>query len=173
MDQTGLVKIYFSRIGKTERVFTEGLVKDDGVSVHTCSIVPEEFRSGISSTWQKLGLIPPDAVIASVRKYHFYQEYFDILELHNEGDTLIGYYCDIATPLEKKGEHYYLTDLLLDIWIKPDRSIQELDWDEFDQAVKTGLLPPDLEQKARQTLQRIKAEVAQGIFPERYLNGNA
>jgi predicted RNA-binding protein associated with RNAse of E/G family len=45
----------------------------------------------------------------------------------------------------------------------------ELDWDEFEEAVQAGLLAPELQQTAVETLRRMVAETQQGIFPGSYL----
>lgn len=69
------------------------------------------------------------------------------------------------TPLQRKGDEYFLTDLILDLWIFPD----DLDRDEFEKAVSSGLFPSSFEGDTRATLSGLKAEIEQGVFPKRYL----
>ncbi len=163
------VKIHFLRPGQPEVVYTEGLVGDDGRRLRTCSVVPAEFRLGWSERWRRQGLLEQGRTIHTVRKYHFYQETFDILEFRDEDGGLLGYYSDIVTPLRRVGREYYLTDLFLDLWLAPDGAVRELDWDEFEAAANAGLISPEQQQTARRTLDRLKQEIAAGHFPGVYI----
>jgi predicted RNA-binding protein associated with RNAse of E/G family len=82
---------------------------------------------------------------------------------------LLGYYCDIVTPLQKIGGDYYRTDLVLDLWVTPDLKLYELDWDEYEQVIEQGLMSIEQQEIARSTLERLKAEVATGRFPAEYI----
>ncbi|MEK7783797.1 MAG: DUF402 domain-containing protein [Chloroflexota bacterium] len=164
------VKINYARIGKASTVYTEGFIEDDGMRLRTFNIVPVEYRTAMSEGWWRDGLIPPGQLIYSVAKYHFYNEHFDILELRDEAGALLGYYSDIVTPLQKIDGEYFLTDLMLDLWVFPDSTaFKELDWDEFEAAVQNGLLSADLQEKALSTMNRLRAEIGQGIFPAAYI----
>jgi predicted RNA-binding protein associated with RNAse of E/G family len=163
-------RIHYVRIGKPATLYTEGFVDDDGYRLITFSITPHEISPRWSKRWQDAGLIPAGRMIGSVEKHHFYGEYFTILKICDEAGRLLGYYCDIATPLQKVGGDYVLHDLILDLWIYPDLTVRELDWDEFEEARKSGLLSSDLQEKAIATLHRLKAETARGIFPAAYLS---
>jgi len=163
------VKINFHRIGQQVTTYTEGLVNDDGIRLHTYSIIPIEYRERFSDSWRVAGLIGDSETVYSVTKFYFYYEFFDILAFHNQGNTLLGYYCDIATPLEKRADEYYLTDLFLDLWVSPQKKVRELDWEEFEQAAKSGLLTQELRNKAVETMHRLKTEIVEGIFPTKYI----
>jgi predicted RNA-binding protein associated with RNAse of E/G family len=78
---------------------------------------------------------------------------------------LLGYYSDIATPLRKVDGEYFLTDLMLDLWVFPDKTFREVDWDEFEDAVQNGLIAADLQEKALSTMNRLRAETGRGVFP--------
>ncbi|MBI3242699.1 MAG: DUF402 domain-containing protein [Chloroflexi bacterium] len=164
------VKINYARIGKETAIYTEGLLEDDGKRLRTFNIVPPEYQTPMSEGWWREGLISQGQLIYSVAKYHFYNEHFDVLELRDEAGDLLGYYSDIATPLQKIGDEYFLTDLMLDLWVFPDSTtFKELDWDEFEAAVQNGLLSDDQQEKALSTMNRLRAEIAQGIFPAAYI----
>jgi protein associated with RNAse G/E len=164
------VKINYARIGKETQVFHEGLVEDNGTRLKTFSIIPIEYRTPISEAWWRDGFVPHGQLIYSLGKNYFYNEHFDVLEPRDEAGNLLGYYCDIATPLQKIDGEYFLTDLFLDLWIAPGlTSFRELDWDEFEAAVASGLLSADLQEKALSTVNRLRAEIGQGLFPSAYI----
>jgi predicted RNA-binding protein associated with RNAse of E/G family len=162
--------IHFSRIGKGESLYVEELIRDDGVRLDTRSVLPPEARDvWRKSAWQKLGILADGPVVREVRKHHFYHEWFDIIELLDDQGGLLGYYCDVITPLRKVDGEYYLLDLLLDLWIFPDHRTIELDWDEFQEAARLQRITPEQQQKAVETLAWMVTEAQHGIFPERYL----
>src|SRR6266849_4418069 len=100
MTNRALATIHFARIGKPEAIYSEGLIEDDGLRLRTDSVIPPEHSAIWSERWQQLGLIEPGQAISRVSKYHFYQENFDILELRDADGVLLGYYCDIVTPIQ-------------------------------------------------------------------------
>lgn len=163
------VIIHLARVGKPERSYKEGLVADNGIYAKTFSIVPESIGIHLSEKFQKYGWMPPGQVIHSVTKYLFCNEFFSIAQYQNQINHVLGYYCDIATPLQRSGDDYFLTDLILDLWISPDLEAIELDRDEFETAISQGLFPTNLEKDALETLGRLKSEVEKGIFPLLYL----
>lgn len=163
------VEIHLSRLTKPPRVYHEGLVADDGMRVRTFSVVPHEISLPLSLHFQQQGFLAAAQRIASVSKWLFYHEFFTIVEFFNAEQTLLGYYCDIATPLQKIGNEYHLTDLILDLWLTPDLRTHELDHDEFSEAVEHGLVDEEYRQVALSTMDRLRDEIRQGIFPAAYL----
>ena len=168
-DNPQQVTIHLARLGKPERSYPEGLVDDNGRRVKTFSIVPEPASAHLSETFQGQGWILPGQRIHSVSKVLFYNEFFSIVDYHDPAGRTLGYYCDIVTPLRRSGADYFLTDLILDLWISPDGHATELDREEFEAALASGLFPRQFERDALHTLARLKTEVEQGIFPSRYL----
>lgn len=164
--------IHFSRIGKGETLYIEKFVSDDGVQLVTRNVVPPAFRKvWAKDAWAQQGIMANGEVVCAVRKHHFYHEWFDIIELFDAAGGLIGYYCDVITPLRRVAGEYYLLDLLLDLWVFPDGRTIELDWDEFHAAAQAGLVSVEQQEQAVQTLRRMVAEVRLGIFPWRYIEG--
>ncbi len=166
------VTIHCARIGKPTRIFTEGLIEDDGVRLRTSSIVPPLFRKKWSAQWREQGLISARKTITVVRKFLFYREHFTIMQVRGAQGELLGHYCDIATPLQKINGLYHLTDLILDLWVYPDNRVRELDWDEFERAARRGLLAPEIKAAACDTLEWLIAAVKAGNFPGAYTEGN-
>ncbi len=165
-----LVTIHLSRIRKPERSYQEGFVEDDGIRLKTFTHVPESVGLHLSEKFHRQGWLLPGQLIKSVSKYHFYTEFFSIVEYRDSAERALGYYCDIVTPLQSKGDEYFLTDLILDLWVFPDGRMTELDQDEFETAVSSGLFPSKLERDARNTFSRLKSEIERGIFPSSYLS---
>ena len=62
-----------------------------------------------------------------------------------------------------------MTDLFLDIWLHPDGRLIELDWDEFEGALHSQVITVTQAQLARAAMKRLIDEVAQGIYPNKYL----
>ena len=98
-----------------------------------------------------------------------YQQYFTILEYRDTADQLLGHYCDVAAPLQKADDGYHLQDLVLDLWVAADGQTLELDWDEFEGALRAGLIPDDLGEKAADTLKWMEAEARTGRFPSAFI----
>lgn len=163
------VHIHLQRIGKKTSVYSEGYVDDNGVRLKTCSVLPPEDCRTFSEIWWRGNLLPAGQIVGSVCKYLFYNEWFDVVELRAPNGDLLGYYCDICTPVVRSGLNYYLTDLFLDLWIEPDGETQELDWDEFEEAVAAHLIPDEWQQAAVDALQRLKDLSASGRLQNEYL----
>lgn len=153
--------------------YTENLVRDDGIRLDTQTIVPAEIAKPWSENkWQKAGMLKQGQIIHTVRKHHFYQEWFAIMELRDAQDELLGYYCDVVTPLVKRADGYFLRDLILDLWIYPDGSYMELDRDEFAALVQEGRVSLEDQRKAVEMMQRMVTETQSGVFPAKYLQLN-
>jgi predicted RNA-binding protein associated with RNAse of E/G family len=163
------ITIHLSRIGKPERAYQEGLVKDDGIRLKTFSLVPRSVGLHLSEEFCQQGLLLPGQCIHSVSKYHFYNEFFSIIVYQDREGRVLGYYCDLITPLQRKGDEYFLIDLILDLWIFPDYRTIELDREEFEEAIAHGMFPSSFESETLATLRRLKSEIEQGIFPRHYL----
>jgi hypothetical protein len=162
--------IHFARVGKKEALYIEGFVSDDGIRLDTSTqLPPDAAKVWNKSVWQKKGILSHGEIVRTIRKHHFYQEWFDIIEVIDDHGTLLGYYCDIATPLIKRDEEYYVQDLLLDVWIFPDGSFHELDWDEYTAAKNDGAISVEWQQNAERTIRWMAEEIVKGTFPQAFL----
>jgi hypothetical protein len=162
-------RIHIERIGKPPRFFNETRSIDDGTRLDTETLLDPEVSMALSQGFRADGKLSEGQVIGVIRKHHFYHEWFGIMEMCDPQGHLLGSYCDVLTPLRRVGNTYYLTDLLLDLWIWPDGRCLELDWDEFHAAEKSGLLAPVLARQAETTLKRMVKETRAGRFPREYL----
>jgi predicted RNA-binding protein associated with RNAse of E/G family len=156
------VVINYSRVGKPLTRYVEGLVADDGHRLKTTTVLnaSDELRPPWLGKGERVG---------TIAKYLFYHEHFAVMELRSPDQRLLGYYCDIVSKLEKRGDEYFIKDLLLDLWLATDGSMRELDWDEFQDAAERGLLTMDEHRCATETFSRLKREVHVGRFPDAYI----
>jgi hypothetical protein len=166
-----IVRIHYQRLSaRGLTIYTEHLLADDGVRLSTEEHLPPEIVERISAAFWRQGLLPTSVRLTRICKFLFYHEWFDILAVYAADGVLAGYYVDIVTPLRREGGEYYLTDLFLDFWLPCDGPVKELDQDEFDEAVAAGILAPDLAAQARAAFERVRGEIAAGIFPSHYIS---
>lgn len=163
------VQIHYHRPLEGTTIYTEDFVSDDGRRLQTFVDLPEVHRRSISTELWAMGVLPRPQVVATIRKFYFYTEPFDVLEFRYETGELAGYYSDVALPLTRPNGEYHITDLFLDIWVFPDGAVRELDWDEFEAACRAGALSPELQTHARETMLRLLAEIKAGTYPLEYI----
>jgi len=165
------INLNYTRLhGVPLTVYQEDRILDDGLHLKTYAPITLERRQSFAELWWKASLIPQGHFIASLTKHYFYNQWFDILELHGDDGQVLGYYSDICTPLKKIGEgQYATTDLILDLWLSPSGLVKELDWDEYDHALQHNLITPELATQAKIILQRLASEAKQGYYPFAYL----
>jgi predicted RNA-binding protein associated with RNAse of E/G family len=141
----------------------------DFLCLKTFKTLPPEVVSALAQGMVAEGMIAPQEKTVMVAKTYFFKEHFNILEFLDEDRNLLGYYSDIGTPLTQTEEGYRMTDWFLDIWLKPDGSLMELDIDEFEEAIFMNLLSSPEVDRARSTFARLIAEAKTGIYPQAYL----
>ncbi len=143
------------------------MTTDQRLKTHT--LIPKSISASWSEEWQRERRIPFGEVIGSVSKYLFYDQYFSIMEIHATTGDLLGFYVDLTTPVRKVDGEYYLTDLILDLWIFPDLTYRVLDEDEWQQAIQAGLVSKEIQNMVRKTLKGLKREIRMGKFPQNYI----
>ena len=163
------IQIEYVRPGKGTTFYFEDLVFMDAVCLKTFKILPPEIVSALAQGMVAEGMIAPHQKAVMVAKTYFFKEHFNLLEFRDENRNLLGYYSDIGTPLAKTEAGYSMTDWFLDIWLKPDGSLMELDIDEFEEAISRNLMSSPEVDRARSTFARLIAEAKTGIYPSTYL----
>jgi hypothetical protein len=161
--------IHLARINKSTRHFKDDLVDDDNKCLKTHTLIPKAHSASWSEEWQREGRIPLGQVIGSVSKYLFYDQYFSIMEIQATTGDLLGFYVDLTTPVRKVDGEYYLTDLILDLWVFPDLTYRVLDEDEWQQAIQSGLVSKEIQHTVQKTLKGLKREIRLGKFPQNYI----
>jgi predicted RNA-binding protein associated with RNAse of E/G family len=164
------VNIHYTRLSASGTIsFREELLAAGGQRLTTYVMLTEQERLQMSQACWKNKMLPQGYLLGSLRKHYYYGEYFTVLECFNLEGGLAGYYSDIATPLQKVGDDYYLTDLFLDYWLAPGQPPLALDEDEFEAAIAQGVMTVQQISQARSTFSRLSEEIAAGIFPGRYI----
>jgi predicted RNA-binding protein associated with RNAse of E/G family len=163
------IRIEYIRPGKGTTFYIEELVFMDALCLKTFKTLPPEIISALAQGMVAEGMIAPHQKAVMVAKTYFFKEHFNLLEFRDENRNLLGYYSDIGTPLATTQEGYSMTDWFLDIWLKPDGSLMELDIDEFEEAISKNLLSSQQVDQARSTFARLIEEVKNGIYPHAYL----
>ena len=99
--------------------------------------------------------------------------WYDVGKAYNLDNEWTGYYCDIMKPVKRsmdasgKLECFEITDLFLDLWINPDGTYQIQDEDEFEEAVREGIIDAELKKKAWNVMKTLIAEVEAGYLEQR------
>ncbi|MBK9926772.1 MAG: DUF402 domain-containing protein [Anaerolineales bacterium] len=163
------VTIHHIRPGKKTQIFTERFVSDDQYGLTTLTILSETDSKSMSERLFSQGFIKASDIVHSVAKYYSYSEYFNLLVFGDPAGEAIGYYSDMAMPLRKVDDGYEIVDLFLDIWFKPDGTLLELDFDEFQDAITKGLITKEQQEFALMAFERLKDEAKQGIYPQHYI----
>ena len=163
------IRIEYVRPGKETSFYIEDLVYIDSLRLKTFKTLPPEIASRLAQSMVAEGLIAPHQQAVMVAKTYFFKEHFNLLEFRDENRNLLGYYSDIGTPLSKTEDGYMMTDWFLDIWLKPDGVLMELDIDEFEEAISQNLLSSLEVDQAHTAFARLIEEVKKGIHPSAYL----
>jgi len=91
-------------------------------------------------------------------EYFYTDRWHNIFTIHSgQIGTLKGWYCNVARPAKISDECVAAEDLILDVWVRPDGSVQIIDEDEF--ATDTTL-DQQTREEARQALSLLLAQIA-------------
>jgi len=92
-----------------------------------------------------------------LRETFYSDRWYNVFEISTPSGRLKGWYADVTRPARISADRLEWEDLLLDIWMNPDGSMQVLDEDEFAQAEPE--LPPLEAGIARDTLAVLAEEL--------------
>jgi predicted RNA-binding protein associated with RNAse of E/G family len=163
-------RIEYIRPGKELTYYDEDVLSQDEICLRTYKTLPDDVAEHLSAALQSQGLIGAHEGVLTIGKTYFFTEPFNLLEFRAPGGKLLGHYSDIGEPLIQLGPNeFQMTDLFLDIWLHPDGRLIELDWDEFEEAIHGQVITVTQAQLARDAMKRLVTEVAQGIYPNKYL----
>ncbi|MDR7543254.1 MAG: DUF402 domain-containing protein [Armatimonadota bacterium] len=99
----------------------------------------------------------------------FKDQPFDVGRFYRPDGTWTGYYVDILEPVRWQGAEPAtlepIIDLFLDLWVSPDGRHVVLDEDEFQEAVRHGVLTMRQAQHARRVLDDLVRAIGRGEFP--------
>jgi predicted RNA-binding protein associated with RNAse of E/G family len=98
--------------------------------------------------------------------FTFPGRWHDIGRFHRADGTFTGIYSNILTPpiIHQNGT-WETTDLFLDVWIDLSGKLWVLDQDQLEEALREGWITREQAQRARDEVDRIRAEHARGRWP--------
>ena len=171
MKRGDLFRIEYIRPGKEVTYYEEDLFSQDETCVRTFKTLPEDIAIKLSDSLLQQGLIQPHQRVGTIAKVYFFTEPFNLLEFRELDGTLLGHYSDIGEPATRISENQIqMTDLFLDIWLLPNGSLLEMDWDEFEEAIEKQVITSAQAELARDAMKRLVDEAGRGVYPSKYVN---
>jgi protein associated with RNAse G/E len=101
--------------------------------------------------------------------FNFPLAWHNIGAVYDKQEGLIGYYCDILTPIRRIPKGFRTTDLFLDLWVFPDGRYIILDEEEFEEAVRRKWIGNLWRKRAQKELEDLIAQVKEGRFPPSFV----
>jgi predicted RNA-binding protein associated with RNAse of E/G family len=77
----------------------------------------------------------------------------------------LGLYVPLCAPLQRQGEGYSTTSLLLALWLDLSGRVMMMHEDEFESAAASGRMTPDQAELAETNIRLLTGGVAQATFP--------
>lgn len=113
----------------------------------------------------KWNTLKPKKILHHGYSCYFLKEGFKVSQFLREDNSLLYWYCDIVEYLFDKENNVLTTlDLLADVVIHPDGSVEVLDLDELAVTLKQGILSQDLLEKCLMRLNRLLQIIYRGEF---------
>ncbi len=155
-----LIEYTYSRPGKGSELYEHLLVADEpDVKI----LLMADHRGEPLMIDGKVAVEPGSALLWFV----FPGAWHDIGRFHLADDTLTGWYTNLCTPVEMRGNSWASTDLFLDHWMTPDGSQSWLDEDELADAIGAGLVNQDAQAKIDEERRSIQARLDLAEWPPR------
>lgn len=96
---------------------------------------------------------------------YYFNDGIKISKFYREDGSLLYWYCDIVTfQFDESGKSLTITDLLADVIIRPDQSVQVLDIDELCEAKEKSLIDDKLFFKSVKCLGILLKKIENGEF---------
>jgi len=112
-------------------------------------IIIKQASGLIITKWDTL---KPRADINRGISAYFMNDGYKISKVYNHQNELVYWYCDIIdTEFNEEDNTYIFHDLLIDILVRPDGSIQIVDLDELGDLLSEGKITPSISAKALKT----------------------
>ena len=147
---------------------------DSDISLYRRRFIPDELtpltsdqilrldEDIIITSWDTL---KPRPDFASGLSIYYRKEGFKISR-HQRGDgSFSRWYCDIITE-SREGNRLIFSDLLIDVIIHPDGTVQVVDLDEASQALEQGLITPSMLAQALRSTDKLLNYIYQDRFSE-------
>jgi len=88
-----------------------------------------------------------------------------VARFHLADGTFTGWYTNLCTPVEKRGNLWSSTDLFLDLWTPATGAARWLDEDQLESAATAGLLDAQLRARVEDERARIERLLVADAWP--------
>lgn len=144
------IQLYRKRYIPNESI----LLKDDRI------LLAEENL--IITSWKTL---KPRKDISFGCSAYFIDKGFKVSKMYTADKKLVYWYCDIIdTSYNPKTNTYVFQDLLADVVVYPDGSVQVLDLDEISELLDSGIIDTSIASKALRILNDLLQTIYRGEF---------
>lgn len=156
-----LIRIRYHRPPDRETVFEQAVVDDDGAVVVTL-LEHAELRKPVTVGGEVV--LDPGAPVVWFT-WRADDIWHDVGRFHRADGTFTGIYANVLTPVAMRGPAWETTDLFLDVWVGGEGRPALLDRDEFDAAVRAGVLSAETAERAFTEAERLVQAARQGAWP--------
>lgn len=125
---------------KPLQIYRKRLIPDECVLLKD-DIILEQSDDIILTKWKTLN---PKTAFSHGCSCYFLHDGIKVSKFYRSDNTLLYWYCDVVSYDYNKEENVLTTtDLLADVIVHPDGSVQVVDLDELAEAFEKGLLSPE------------------------------
>lgn len=116
--------------------------------------------------------IKPRLDISGGISYALLKEGLKISKFYNSAGEFIYWYCDIVdVDYNEMEDRYTLIDLLIDVKILPNRTVEVLDADELAEALEQGLITQEQACRSLRRLDKLLKMIYNDQFPPEICKG--
>lgn len=148
-------------MGKLPELYRRRYVPNELIHLKDDTIL-KQTKGQIITKWDTL---KPRADISRGLSAYFMEDGYKVSKVYNRQNELVYWYCDIIdTEYSEEDNTYIFHDLLIDVLLKPDGSIQIVDLDELGDLLESGKIAPALAAKALRTVDKLLRIMYSGDF---------
>ncbi|HEU0014964.1 MAG TPA: DUF402 domain-containing protein [Longimicrobium sp.] len=156
----GSVEIHYLRPPQQLDVYSQPVAHDGGEYVVT--YLAHAARTKDAKVGERVVLQPGSPVVWFTYRGDVWH---DVGRFHLADGTFTGFYANVLTPVEMGDGRWDTTDLFLDVWLGSDGVVEVLDRDELDDALRDGVVTPDVAARAEREAERLAAAARAGDWP--------
>jgi predicted RNA-binding protein associated with RNAse of E/G family len=160
----GWVDIHYRRLPDRVAVFRQRVVHQDDSVVITLLPAAELSRPVAVRGRSVLERGAPVVWFTYPGLWH------DIGRFHLADGTFTGFYANVLTPVETRGDTWRTTDLCLDVWLGADGTLELLDQAELEDAERSGWVDPATAGRAREEAEQLMRSARTGGWPPTHVH---
>ncbi len=122
---------------KPLQIYRKRLIPDECILLKD-DIIMEQNQDIILTKWKTLN---PKTTFSHGCSCYLLHDGIKISKFYRSDNTLLYWYCDVVSyDYDEENNSYVVTDLLADVIVHPDGTVQVVDLDEVAEAFERGLL---------------------------------